>query len=200
MNTTKLIDVNPFYPLIIKVNYDGFNWNELKPICQSMIDGATFNPNVENSYGHSSVYNVNNQPHLNPAFEEFYKWLKPITDHIIYDTKNILNNYRYAPVTSWVNVHNNGGVTLEHEHGSAILVAATYLDIPDGSGFIEFKDPFEYQNGFLPRENDLHNWKSVSAKTGDTLLFPGWLRHRTQPNNTFNDRWVLTTNFLGYTK
>ena len=200
MGITKLIDVNPFYPLIIKVHYDGFNWNELEPICQQMIDGAPQNSTVENSNGFSSVYNTNNQPHLHPVFEDFYKWLRPITDNIIYAQKQIVQNYTYAPAMSWVNVHNNGGVTLEHEHGAAVLVAATYLNLPNNSGFIEFKDPFEIQNGFLPRENDIHNWKQVEAETGDTLLFPGWLRHRTQPNTTFSDRWVLTTNFLGYTK
>jgi hypothetical protein len=55
-------------------------------------------------------------------------------------------------------------------------------------------------------------WKEVPAITGDVLVFPGWLKHRTQVNNAHSklliddngvgreensseDRWVLTTNF-----
>ena len=68
----------------------------------------------------------------------------------------------------------------------------------DTSGFIEYKDPLEYIKGFLPKK--CNNWKEIQAKTGDTLLFPGWIRHRTQPNNLLKDRWVLTTNFIGNAK
>jgi len=39
MSTPKLLDVTPFNPMIIKVHYDGFDWEKLKPVCQSMIDG-----------------------------------------------------------------------------------------------------------------------------------------------------------------
>ncbi|MEY4334155.1 MAG: Synechococcus phage syn9 [Bacteroidota bacterium] len=200
MSTPKLIDVTPFEPMIIKVHYNGFDWKKLKPVCESMIDGANKNSEVENENGKSSVYNRNNQPHNNPAFKEFYNWLKVITDHIIYNEWNCLPFFKYKADMSWVNVHKNGGLTLEHEHGAALMVAATYLDIPNGSGYIEYKDPTEYVKGFLPRDSNEHNWKEVKAETGDTLLFPGWIRHRTQPNNLSKDRWVLTTNFIGNAK
>jgi len=196
MNTPKLIDVTPFEPLIIKVHYDGFNWSQLKPICEDMINLSSDNVEVENENGRSSVYNAKNQPHNNQAFQHFYNWLKPVAEYILYKEWNSYAHYNFGIGMSWVNVHNKGGVTLEHHHGAAPLVAATYLDLPDNSGFIQFKDPMEYQKGFRARKTNLDDWYTIPAKTGDVILFPGWLRHRTQPNETNLDRWVLTTNYI----
>jgi hypothetical protein len=38
--------------------------------------------------------------------------------------------------------------------------------------------------------------KKVPAKTGDVLLFSGWIRHRTEHSRTNDERWVLTTNYM----
>jgi len=97
---------------------------------------------------------------------------------------------------SWLNVHKKGGVTLEHNHGTVVIVAATYLQLEPGMGYIQFKDPLEYVKGFMPRwEKGVTEWRTIPAKTGDTFLFPGWLRHKTQENTLDKERWVLTTNF-----
>ena len=76
------------------------------------------------------------------------------------------------------------------------MVAATYLNLPENGGFIQFKDPLEYQRGVNMRETgeELAIWKTIPAKTGDVLLFPGWIRHKTEDNNSNEKRWVLTTN------
>ena len=38
MSAPKLIDVTPFEATIIKVNYDGFDWENLRPVCQNLIN------------------------------------------------------------------------------------------------------------------------------------------------------------------
>ena len=51
MPAPKLIDVTPFEPLIIKVHYDGFDWKELKPICEKMINQTPTPAELENENG-----------------------------------------------------------------------------------------------------------------------------------------------------
>jgi ectoine hydroxylase-related dioxygenase (phytanoyl-CoA dioxygenase family) len=74
--------------------------------------------------------------------------------------------------------------------------------MPDNGGFIQFRDPLEYSKGFYMKnyDDEMFGWKTIPAVTGDVLFFPGYLRHRTQPNkNTNEKRWVLTTNYIsGY--
>ena len=197
MSTPKLIDVTPFEPLIIKVHYDGFDWNKLKPTCEKMIRDTPVAVDVEDDYGKSSVYNRRNQPHLNHAFQDFYKWLEPIYKHILINEWKLFEEFEYIVGNSWVNVHEKGGTTLEHHHGPAALVAATYLNLPKDGGFIQFKDPLEYQKTFQTRkESTTIDWKTIPAVTGDVLLFPGWMRHRTQQSASTEERWVLTTNVM----
>lgn len=201
MSAPKLIDVTPFDPLIIKVHYDGFDWDKLKPICEKMIRDTPIDVDVEDENGKSSVYNRKNQPHLNYAFQPFYEWLKPIYKHILVNEWHLFGDFDYVVGNSWVNVHQRGGTTLEHHHGPAALVAATYLNLPKDGGFIQFKDPTEYAKGFQTRvESPTIDWKTIPAKTGDVLLFPGWLRHRTEPSSTDEERWVLTTNVMNLMK
>ncbi len=55
----------------------------------------------------------------------------------------------------------------------------------------------EYPKGMHQHHNvEDWVWKKVPAKTGDVLLFPGWIRHRTEHSRTNDERWVLTTNYM----
>ncbi len=196
MSVPKLIDVTPFEPLIIKAHYD-FDWKTLKPVCQKMINNTEHQVRIENENGKSSVYNRKDQPHMNTAFKSFYNWLNPIVEHIIKNEWGYEPNFEYRITNSWVNVHTKNGVTLEHHHGPAIAVVATYLQIPENSGYIEYKDPLEYPKAMnMHYDLDGWAWKKVKAVTGDVLIFPGWIRHRTEHSNTNDERWVLTTNIM----
>ena len=193
MESPKLIDLTPFNPLIIKSEYE-FNWNLLKPVCKNLIETTPRGVILEEDNGKSSVYNKKS-PHLMKEFADFYKWVNPIVNHIIVNEWGYSPDINYGPVQSWVNVHGKGGITTEHSHGQTQLVIATYLDLPEDGGYIEYKDPLEYQKGVHYRKNETNwKWNEVKAKTGDVLMFPGWLIHRTQPSNSLNERWVLTTN------
>ena len=51
----------------------------------------------------------------------------------------------------------------------------------------------------IPNVGKLYNaekeiWKPVSCQTGDVLIFPGWLNHRTQQNEAGGERICMTYN------
>ena len=118
----------------------------------------------------------------------------------------------YFVANSWVNVQGNGGHTTVHNHANVFMVATAYLNLPKNGGFFECVDPLEYNKSNQYHDDPNWMWKEVPAITGDVLVFPGWLKHRTQVNNAHSklliddngvgheessseDRWVLTTNF-----
>ena len=196
MENPKLIDATPFAPIVVKSHYD-FDWEFLKPICENLIDTTPRQVDIEEGDGKSSVYN-SKTPHTMKEFEGFYNWLEPIIEHVIVNEWGYTPDLKYGPVQSWVNVHNKGAVTVEHNHGAGIMAITTYLNLPEGGGYIEYKDPLEYQKGFHHRKELDWKWKELKAQTGDVLMFPGWLLHRTQPSNSYEERWVLTTNIAIY--
>ena len=195
MNQPKLIDVTPFEPLIIKTSYDDWNYSEVISACEKLIKTSPSKVHLEEGNAGSSASNKLN-PHHMPEFKKFYGWLHDIAMHIIKKEWNMYKDFEYSIVNSWVNYHDKGGTTLEHHHGAAAMVVTTYLSLPEDGGFIQFKDPMEYHKGFFMHNEDdgFWNWKTVPAKTGDIIMFPGWLRHRTQTSNSEGRRWVLTTN------
>jgi hypothetical protein len=78
---------------------------------------------------------------------------------------------------------------------NTMFVAATYLNMPKRGGYFECKDPLEYHKCGYNHEDQSWMWKEIPTISGDILIFPGWLQHRTQPNLSNEKRWVLTTNF-----
>jgi uncharacterized protein (TIGR02466 family) len=195
-NKKKLIDVTPFEPLVIKSHYSDWDLEKVIPICEKLVAESPIKTHLELNDAFSSVSNKLS-PHLIPEFKPFYKWIIPIVEHIMYNEWELKRKIEIGISNSWVNVHGRGGITDEHEHGATSLVAAAYITLPEDSGYIKFKDPLEYVKGIRP-ENDgeLRFFKKVKAVQGDVLLFPGWLRHKTEPSNTDEKRWVLTTNFV----
>ena len=101
---------------------------------------------------------------------------------------------QYYVTDSYVNVHRNGAQASEHNHACNSIVVAAYLNMPENGGYFQAKDPLEYHKTNLPISSE-NMWSTIPTKSNDVLVFPSWLQHRTQPNLSNEDRWVLTTNF-----
>ena len=201
MSVPKLIDVTPFEPLIIKVHYDGFDFKKLESVCEDLIKTTNIKTHLETGNAASSAPNKNKAPHIMNEFKEFYKWLDNIAQHIILNEWGMFKGHEYKVSNSWVNFHGEGGATEKHHHGPTTLTSAAYLNMPEKGGYIQFRDPLEYHKGFYVKQYDdeIYGWKTIPAVTGDVLLFPGYLRHRTQANtNPTEKRWVLTSNYMNY--
>ena len=197
MYIPQLTEVNLFDPLIFKSHFYQWDWKKIEPLCEEWTGNTPRKIYLEQGNADSSVANANEvKPHQHPDFEGFYRWVKPIADNIMFKKWKLSTGFDYKIVNSWVNVHGEGGMTEIHDHGPTTLVITAYLNLPENGGFIQFKDPLEYHHAHLIKEFDteLGSWRTLPAKTGDVVMFPGWLRHRTQPNKSKEKRWVLTTN------
>ena len=99
------------------------------------------------------------------------------------------------PVRSWVNVHKKTGKTMEHYHNQCPMVVSCYLKAPKKSGNFEYRDPLEYHRWGSPGEPQISLWREVEVETNDIIVFPGWVKHRTQVNQSDEDRVCLTINY-----
>ena len=111
--------------------------------------------------------------------------------------------------SAWANQHETGQETGEHSHyGGSIrshVSAVYYFKKPDNSGNIEFVDPLEYIRKMEPiheyseytPEGIAHMYKEVSTEQFDLVLFPSWLKHRTQVNKSTGSRVAISMNFIG---
>ncbi len=101
-------------------------------------------------------------------------------------------------VRSWINKHPEGGWTGEHNHHGICIAVACYLHVPPGSGRLMIKNPMmpykmaePLHPSFFPMGME---WTYIDVKTNDMLLFPGWLNHKTEVNQTKEDRYIMSLN------
>jgi uncharacterized protein (TIGR02466 family) len=97
---------------------------------------------------------------------------------------------RYVP-GSWIEWHN---------HIPAVLSASFYLQQSPKSGNLVFKNPLDDLLRHQPFNNickgDYYNSfeNELEIKTGDLVIWPGWMSHRTLPNNDQFDRIMIGAN------
>jgi uncharacterized protein (TIGR02466 family) len=185
--------INPHSNYIFKLHFD-FDWDLLAPFCHELISTTPKGLSLVTN-GHTSHQNKK-QPHRIKEFKPYFDWLHFMVAEVAKNGMGYSKSYHEYKVTnSWVNVHEKGGVTSTHNHSNTFLVAAAYLKMPENGGYFECKDPLEYVKGEFYYDDPNWMWKEIPTVTGDVLIFPSWLRHRTQVNNSNEKRWVLTSNF-----
>jgi hypothetical protein len=192
--------INPWHPFIYKFHYD---FTPILPEIRECYDklmnhwatDTDLSP-VESGDGHSTVrvgvYDANMQPHLQPFMDPFHAWLGPRIGMVWEKMGWMGANSEVSK--SWFNRHNKGAKTLEHTHNGAELIVASYISIQPKQGYIQFRDPLEYHKTCFPYNVEKELWKTIETVTGDVLMFPGWLNHRTEENEVGGERICMTYN------
>jgi hypothetical protein len=125
---------NNFY----KTTYD-FNWEVLEPILEKMV-------NIKNQdyleKGDVLTSFKNKISPLNlPELKDFYSFISPIYSDVLINKWNYPKENEYFISNSWVSKYGNGGFIEEHNHTNVIAVICAYLQIPENSSNILFRDP-----------------------------------------------------------
>lgn len=184
--------ISLFPPLVYKFEYE-FDQKIFLPKIKDLFKLVKKNSFLETGDALSTVsLNEIHQPHTWMELKDFQEWLGDKIGSIKRDYEFFNTNSKVDQ--SWVNLHKKGGKTLEHVHSFTTFVVSSYLQCPPNSGNIEFLDPLEYhkfQHPIIPEEV---LWKQVECKTNDVLIFPGYIKHRTQENFTDDERIVMTFN------
>ena len=76
---------------------------------------------------------------------------------------------------------------------------SAYLDVPLNSGSILFRDPLHVILRNSTSESAQNCWRIVPVSTGDVVIFPSWLRHRTEVSESTDRRLVWSLN-ISYKK
>jgi len=198
---TQLTSKDPWTPLIWHTHFDGLDWQTIEPKCKWLLSQIKSNSYLEKDGGTSSVTlqsKEETQPHTWKEFQKLQEFLNPVISEVIKQFRLMEQPYQVS--NSWINCHPPGAWTAEHCHRGIQIAMAIYLRVPENSGRILFRDPLEYHWAGDPSDTRGEadgNWYPVDVKSGDVLLFPGWLNHKTEVNQSNEDRYVLTINLMG---
>jgi uncharacterized protein (TIGR02466 family) len=99
-------------------------------------------------------------------------------------------------VQSWVNIHDRGGFNFQHMHEGALLSGTFYLQVPEGSGALVFKDPRPGVLNSFAKGGGVNAYKDIQLRpsAGLLVLFPHWLEHFVEPHDNDAPRICIPFN------
>lgn len=188
--------INLFSLPIYKVNIlDQIDINSLEKSLQDELSQSS--PKISNLEinGGVSTYTTNCNLHL----KEYSKTISNIVlQHARMYWKILDVDPRLEPKIDqcWSNVHYNGSLTIEHSHSLYPIVATLYIKAEKNSGNLVLINPMEYSLTHIPYGVPIESKTETSIKvsTGDLILFPGWVRHKTEENSSNSPRIVMSYN------
>jgi len=99
----------------------------------------------------------------------------------------------------WLNINPPGAYNQLHHHTGAVLTGVYYVDAEDNQGNILFdrSDNAEYHiPEYVEKETYFTSTRATyKAKTGALYIFPGWLKHSVEGNNSNTDRISISFNY-----
>ena len=128
-----------------------------------------------------------------PNFTEFFQLVSPLITEFL-EQLGYLGNWEFE--NSWANVYPKGAWVPHHNHGTSHWSGVFYVQAPANCGNLLLIDPKEYA---LSNEPDNTKWRGnhkmiVPVTTGKLAMFPGYLKHESKPNESVDDRIIISFN------
>ena len=134
---------------------------------------------------------------------------EPLNRQILGALTQIARFLKYHPdsqiiMQAWANINKKGAYNLVHNHPNCHLSGAYYVKTPENSGGIFFDDPRVQACMCLPPSEGktpyAHNKVRLAPEAGKMYVFPAWLEHGVEPNESDEDRITVGFNAVAKMK
>lgn len=188
-------NIDPWAPIIFKDNFTNIDVDsvirKINPVFSIVPNAGAVQGAGISSVAYSK--STGDNPHNWEEFSEFRVWAQERVSEALSKWK--MPNQPWNANLSWIIKHNHGGWTDEHNHPEAMWSCAYYLKAPENSGRFLVRDPMDYCWFNKRSLENCDSWYPIDLKTGDFLIFPSWLYHKTEKNMSNEAKWVMSINF-----
>jgi uncharacterized protein (TIGR02466 family) len=145
-----------------------------------------------------SSYNTNREFLFHPALKDLVREIQLTINEYVLQFEDLEPTVISA---SWFNVLGNSGVVEKHKHvdswlntKGSVVSGAYYPHVEVGSVPLIFDFPDKRKLSIKDTQYDTIPF-SVESKSGNLILFPSWLPHWTEPNET-SERITVSFNSI----
>ena len=148
-----------------------------------------------NVNGWHSQTDMHTKPEYKSLLDELFIFIQEIWKEEWLDKEPVLGNM-------WANINHPGGYNRPHMHPNTLFSGVYYIKTPPNCGKLVCSDPRPgiqtvlpvRVKGTLPR----HLWREchLDVKEGRIIIFPAWLWHCVEPNESNDIRISVSFNFI----
>lgn len=167
-----------------------FDKNDSKRILSHMWKN-NLQQNEKSNLGYSSFNQHDILQH--EKFQDLFSTLSPIIDSFFLQ---LYFNGTWRWENAWCNVYPSHAYVPLHDHRGVHWSGVYYVQADPSCGQLLLTDPKEYALSNEPAStfNRGNMISSIIPLAGKFVLFPGYLKHESEPNESINDRVIISFN------
>ena len=148
-----------------------------------------------NVKGWHSTTDMHARPEFKNLVNMLYACQKTIYEQEYYESEPVLGNM-------WANINPPGGMNRAHQHPNSLWSGVYWIKTPKNCGQLKIDDPRSVACMTRPRQKDgkkpdrLWRESHYEPVAGRCIMFPSWLMHAVDPNESNDVRISVSFNFL----
>ena len=148
-----------------------------------------------NVQGWHSTTDMHEKPQFKKLVDMLYACQKTIYEQEHLESGPYLGNM-------WANINPPGGMNRAHQHPNSLWSGVYYIKAPKNCGHLKIDDPRSSAAMVRPRQKEgpmparLFRETHYEPIAGRCIMFPSWLMHCVDPNNSNDIRISVSFNFL----
>ena len=148
-----------------------------------------------NVQGWHSTTNMHELPQFKKLVNMLYECQRTVYQQEHYESEPFLGNM-------WANINPPGGMNRAHQHPNSLWSGVYYIKAPKNSGHLKIDDPRASAAMSRPRQKSnnlpprLYRETHYEPIAGRCIMFPSWLMHCVDPNESNDIRISVSFNFL----
>ena len=155
-------------------------------------DKGVIRTNVKGWHSHTDMHE---RPEFKKLVSMLYACQKTIYDQEHYESEPFLGNM-------WANINPPGGSNRAHQHPNSLWSGVYYIKAPKNCGQLKIDDPRSAAAMVRPKQKEgsmpsrLFRETHYEPIAGRCIMFPAWLMHCVDPNESNDIRISVSFNFL----
>ena len=183
-----------FFPTLIYADDFKLNTNDL---AQNIINWAKEDKGLTktNVNGWHSTTDMQNKSEYKPLVDELFKMVYKVFEEECLDKQPVLGNM-------WANINPSGGYNKPHVHPNSLFSGVYYVKTPPNCGRLICQDPRPGIQTVMPTRKSVeipkYLWRDVHLQPQENrvVMFPAWLWHSVEPNQSKDIRISVSFNFI----
>ena len=193
--------VHSLFPCVVSEHKLNFDTDSIKEECykRKQLDTGR---SSQNKHPTSNIGGWQSNSLFKDTNSFFGPLLHAIEEHCLDYIHEIVSIQNCYLNNAWININSKGNSNFPHDHPGSVVSGVYYVRLPENSGKLVFENPSgKLISTYWNMRGGPNEWNRANSEvwsldsSEDTLLiFPSWLDHYVEPNESDEDRISISFN------